>query len=103
MHQITDEWLERNATGGKAWTAAQFRCLGIEWPPYKGWRRALVGTIIEDEQAREFERLGVARRAKFGKQADVAPKHEREAWARYHRAGNALETWKWLHRHRWKH
>jgi len=66
---ITREWLEAHATRGCGWTKAQLDCIGVGWPPLRGWRYRMTGTQISDWQAREFERLGALRRRKLAKQA----------------------------------
>jgi len=56
--KITWMWVQEHSTGQGGWTRAQLACLGVPWPPPKGWRRALTGTHIPDNVAHEFERLG---------------------------------------------
>lgn len=59
---ITNDWIAEHATGKAGWTRQQLDCLGVAWPPVKGWRSRLIGTQIPDAKAREFERLGAVRR-----------------------------------------
>ena len=64
---ITREWIGLHATGANSWTRLQLECLGVSWPPTKGWRSRLIGRQISDEKAREFERLGAVRRQRLAK------------------------------------
>lgn len=64
---ITKEWIEINATGSAAWTRAQLELLGVVWPPKKGWKSKAIGQPLADERAREFERLGAARRQRLAR------------------------------------
>lgn len=36
------------------WSAAQLVCLGVMWPPKKGWKRAIIGTAIPSAQISRF-------------------------------------------------
>lgn len=49
----------RSERGG--WKASQLKCLGIQWPPIKGWKRRIVGTHISDEQYTSFLKLATPR------------------------------------------
>lgn len=64
---ISQEWIAQHATGKAGWTRLQLECLGVSWPPSKGWRSRLIGTRIDDAKAREFERLGAIRRQRLAK------------------------------------
>jgi len=64
---ITREWIGIHGTGANGWTKSQLACLGVEWPPVKGWRSRLINQTISNEKAREFERLGAERRQKLAK------------------------------------
>lgn len=64
---ITQGWIAQHATGQAGWTRAQLECLGVDWPPTKGWRSRLINTSISDAKAREFERLGAVRRQRLAK------------------------------------
>lgn len=54
MIQITNTWLHQHCSRGTAWMAAQFRVLGITWPPYHGWKRDVLGRVISEETADAF-------------------------------------------------
>lgn len=60
MFTITKHWLSQNSSGeGRGgWTKSQLEAIGIGWPPPKGWIDALIGSMIEDNQRAQFERLG---------------------------------------------
>jgi hypothetical protein len=45
--------MEHSRSG--AWTADQFRVIGIEWAPPHGWKRTVIGRQITDEQKARFE------------------------------------------------
>lgn len=51
---ITNEWLHQHCSRGTAWTAAQFKVLGIAWPPQHGWKSKVIGREITEETAQEF-------------------------------------------------
>ena len=51
---ITNAWLHQHCSRGTAWTSAQFRVLGIAWPPYHGWKQDVLGRTISDETAAAF-------------------------------------------------
>lgn len=53
--KVTDEWIARHASKGGGWTAKQMACLGLAWPPRKGWREAVAGKLITQEQRMGFE------------------------------------------------
>ena len=55
MVEVTKEWLDLNRSGNGAWTKAQMEALGVNWPPQKGWRKKVVGTMITDEAAHKLE------------------------------------------------
>ena len=54
MIRITNTWLHQHCSRGSAWTAAQFKVLGIAWPPQHGWKRGVLGREISDETAEAF-------------------------------------------------
>jgi hypothetical protein len=65
MFAISDQWL-REHSRAEAWTADQLRCIGIEWPPTRGWKRRVIRRTITDQQKARFEQ---AMRAKAARQA----------------------------------
>lgn len=54
MLEITHEMIEAGKTPRGAWTKVQLTLLGIEWPPTKGWKSALVGHWISEENYQAF-------------------------------------------------
>jgi len=61
--KITNAWLVRfSTTGSEGWTRKQLACLGVAWPPRRGWKYRLEGREIPDATARAFEREGLRNR-----------------------------------------
>jgi hypothetical protein len=52
--QITDQWLMDNRTKAGAWTRAQLAVIGIDWPPYHGWKQKVIGQVISEQTASAF-------------------------------------------------
>ena len=52
---ITKEWIMAHQTARGSWNAKQLKCLGITWPPPKGWHRRAVGTEVSALMANRFE------------------------------------------------
>lgn len=57
MHTVTRKWLAENGTKGIAWNREQLKVLGLNYPPPKGWKDAICGTAITDEQRVAFQQL----------------------------------------------
>ncbi len=51
---LTSNNLHAGGRSGVGFNRKQLEVLGVEWPPKKGWLRALVGTEISEEQYAEF-------------------------------------------------
>lgn len=89
MHTVTKQWLKEYSSGHSkgGWTKAQLETINVSWPPPKGWLEALIGSMVEDSQRAEFERLG--------KQHREAQARERaEAEVRYQRMSQEVYyTW----------
>lgn len=51
---VSREWLMENRTPRGGWTKAQFKVLGIKYPPRNGWIGTVVGRQITDEQVKAF-------------------------------------------------
>ena len=54
---VTKVWLNMYTTEKGSWTAKQLACLGIGWPPRKGWINRAVGTVILVSVKEQFEQL----------------------------------------------
>lgn len=52
---ISLEYLDANRSERGAFTLAQMKVLGVRWPQPSGWRQALVGTVLSDQKAAEFQ------------------------------------------------
>jgi len=68
---ITREWIKKHSTAKHGWTRKQLEVLKVPWPPEKGWLSQLIGRAIDEDAAREFERLGQERRKKLAGAASV--------------------------------
>lgn len=56
MFTVTAAWLrEFSGNGDAGWTAKQLRCLGVKWPPRRGWFKRMLGKKITEKQRRAFE------------------------------------------------
>ena len=44
--RLTNEMLDESKTFRGGWTREQLRLYRVPWPPTKGWKRGLVGTLI---------------------------------------------------------
>jgi predicted GIY-YIG superfamily endonuclease len=53
MH-ITEAFLQSGASDRGGWSRDQLTLLGVDWPPPRGWKRALLGQCISDEDAEKF-------------------------------------------------
>lgn len=51
---ITPAMLASAKTEAGGYTRAQLKVLGIDWPPPKGWAKALVGQDIEESLYQQF-------------------------------------------------
>lgn len=63
--RITVEWLMAHRTPAGAWTLAQFRALGVPWPPRRGWVRRITGRYLDPARRAAFEQ-GVTIRRPWG-------------------------------------
>ena len=67
MFTVTKMWLRQNKTVAGGYSKLQVECLGVTWPPPKGWLNSVVGKEISIEAKGMFERSGVCG---DGKRAD---------------------------------
>ena len=56
--EITLDYLNSNKTKKGGYTKKQVLALGLRWPLVSGWKQELVGTVLNYEQANEFEQAG---------------------------------------------
>jgi hypothetical protein len=54
MMTITEELLVEGMSSAGGWKAEQLEILGVKWPPREGWKRAVIGQEITEEQAWDF-------------------------------------------------
>jgi 5-methylcytosine-specific restriction endonuclease McrA len=52
---VTKEYVNNNKTKNGAWSRKQLVAIGVGWPPYKGWKQRVVGSVITDDKAAIFE------------------------------------------------
>lgn len=64
MCLITPAILERGKTGADSWTRQQLTILGVSWPPTKGWKSEIEGSLhIPLDMVMLFHRLGANQKA----------------------------------------
>lgn len=54
---ITDALIEQARSREGGWSREQLMCIGVEWPPQKGWKKAAVGRSIQPTDADRFLKL----------------------------------------------
>ena len=57
MGSVTEELLELGMSSRGGWSREQFAILKIQWPPVKGWKARVIGTLIRQEDADRFVEL----------------------------------------------
>lgn len=63
MVTITNDLIVAGVSGAGGWNRKQLEILGVAWPPRRGWKWAVIGKQITEEQYQEFiERTGITRR-----------------------------------------
>jgi hypothetical protein len=96
MFKITREWLK--STG--ALNKRQYACLGIEYPPSRGWIDRLIGKEIAESNQRQFESLkGCSQHAEKIKLANET--HQFEAFYITTPDGKGSWTGRWGNEFRW--
>lgn len=70
MFAISDAWLMQHSKAA-AWTRDQLSCIGVEWPPPRGWKRRVIGKTISDDSRRRFERAMRSRQARWEATQDM--------------------------------
>jgi hypothetical protein len=89
MFTVTKQWVMTHSSGNLrgGWTKAQLEAISLSWPPPKGWLEALIGSMLEDDQRNEFERLGRQHR-------ETQARDKAEAEVRYARMSEEVYyTW----------
>jgi hypothetical protein len=54
---VTEKLLLAGRTGPGGWNRLQIECLGIKWPPKKGWKSRIRGRAIPRDKAERFVAL----------------------------------------------
>jgi hypothetical protein len=54
---VTEKLLLAGRTGPGGWNRLQIECLGIKWPPKKGWKSRIRGRSIPRDKAERFVAL----------------------------------------------
>ncbi|MDG1752587.1 MAG: hypothetical protein P8I03_13140 [Thalassotalea sp.] len=62
--KLSKELIEMGRTGNGGYTKKQLKVLGVDWPPAKGWLKAMIGTEIEQEKYDKFVAFSTINRAK---------------------------------------
>lgn len=57
VFEVTEEWVKAFQSGNRGWNRAQLECIGVEWPPQKGWIQRIEGTSISEVAKARFEQL----------------------------------------------
>lgn len=55
LFTITKEWLQMNSTLRGGYNIKQLECLGLSYPPKKGWQSRLIGKKISERSKAMFE------------------------------------------------
>src|SRR5262249_38399497 len=58
---ITTELIEAGKSERGGWSRQQLACLGVAWPPAKGWKEDALGRLIRQAQAKTFLELKAGR------------------------------------------
>jgi len=51
---LSNEFIEQGKSLAGGWSRDQLACLGIPWPPPKGWKKEAIGRVIPDTDAERF-------------------------------------------------
>lgn len=62
--KVSKKLLMNHRTERGAWTRAQFKVLGLPWPPTKGWQQRIIGKELTKEELDEFIRCKGVRSSK---------------------------------------
>ncbi len=61
---ITEAMINQGKSAKGGWTQEQFKLLGIDWPPQKGWKKRACGKLIEAVDAERFVALASMKTAR---------------------------------------
>jgi hypothetical protein len=59
---ITIELIEAGKSERGGWSRQQLACLGVAWPPAKGWKEGALGRLIPAAEAERFLELKGSRK-----------------------------------------
>ena len=65
--RLTAELIERGATPKGGFTRASLKCLGVGWPPQKGWKNSLIGESVLADDYKAFVTINGGKRVKITK------------------------------------
>lgn len=51
---VTRDFLEAGKSDRGAWSKLQLMCIGVAWPPPKGWRKSVIGRAVSNADASNF-------------------------------------------------
>lgn len=54
---ITEELITAGTSERGGFSKRQLALLGVDWPPVSGWKKAIIGRSISEEDAEEFLQL----------------------------------------------
>ena len=55
--EVTEEMIAEGMSDGGGWSREQLACFGIAWPPQKGWKREVIGRVVDRAVAERFVAL----------------------------------------------
>lgn len=76
MITITRAFIHNNKTYAGAWTKAQLKVIGIDWPPRAGWMRTIIGNELTDEEVLRFREARFIRCKKKKRKKNKRGEHE---------------------------
>ena len=51
---LTKQLIEDGLSPKGGYNRKQLAILGVDWPPQKGWKNALIGTLVTQKQYQDF-------------------------------------------------
>lgn len=62
---VDDRLIESGKSNAGSWNSEQLKILGAAWPPKRGWKKAVIGRLISEDDAERFVQLkGVTKKVK---------------------------------------